>query len=62
MYRTFYFARSQDVTQGAPRIPVEDFIGLVPPEIQSDPDLEEDFLDVCFSDGAWELYQLKFAA
>jgi hypothetical protein len=62
MFQAFYYARSQDVTRGAPRIPVEDFEVLVPEEIKSDPVLEEAFLDVVFSDGAWELYQLKLAA
>lgn len=62
MFRAFHYARSKDVTRGAPRIPVEDLRALVPKEIKNDPVLEEAFLDVCFSDGAWELYQLKLAA
>lgn len=62
MFQAFYYARSKDVTRGAPRIPVEDFEDLVPEEIKNDPVLEEAFLDVALSDGAWELYQLKLAA
>jgi hypothetical protein len=62
MFRAFHYARSKDATRGAPRIPVEDLRDLVPKEIKNDPVLEEAFLDVCFSDGAWELYQLKLAA
>ena len=62
MFYAFHHARSMDVTRGAPRIPVDDFWKLVPDQIKADPVLEEAFLDVCFSDGAWELYQLKCAA
>jgi hypothetical protein len=62
MFYAFHHARSMDATRGAPRIPVDDFWRLVPDEIKSDQVLEEAFLDVCFSDGAWELYQLKLAA
>jgi len=62
MFQAFYYARSRDVSRGAPRIPVEDFGRLVPGGIRKDPVLEEAFLDVVFSDGAWELYQLKLAA
>lgn len=58
----FYHARQTDPSRGAPRIRVEDFRALVPPEIRSDPLLEEAFTDVCLSDGAWELYQRKIAA
>ncbi|UCC78275.1 MAG: hypothetical protein JSW64_08275 [Candidatus Zixiibacteriota bacterium] len=58
----FYHARQQDPARGAPRIRVEDFGELVPPEIRIDPVLEEAFTDVCLSDGAWELYQRKIAA
>ncbi|MHC5037045.1 MAG: hypothetical protein ACYTHM_07005 [Planctomycetota bacterium] len=58
----FYHARRLDPTRGAPKIRVEDFRHLVPGEIQSDPVLEEAFMDVCFSDGAWELYQRRIAA
>ena len=53
----FHHARRPDPARGAPRIGVEDFRGLVPREIRSDPELEEAFTDVCLSDGAWELYQ-----
>jgi hypothetical protein len=35
---------------------------LVPEEIYSNSILEESFLDVVFSDGAWELYQRKLTA
>jgi hypothetical protein len=62
VFVAFYHARSRDVSRAAPRIPVEVFRRLVPEEIASDPELECAFLDVCFSDGAWELYQLKLAA
>ncbi len=62
MFHAFHHARSKDVTRDAPRIPVEDLKRLIPQEIKSDSILEEAFLDVCFSDGAWELYQLKLAA
>jgi len=62
MFYAFHHARSMDVTRGAPQIPVDDFWRLVPDEIKGDPLLEEAFLDVCFSDGAWELYHLKLAA
>jgi hypothetical protein len=62
MFYAFHHARSMDVTRGAPRIPVDEFWRLVPDAIKCDPVLEEVFLDVCFSDGAWELYQLKLAA
>ncbi len=58
----FYLARQSDSTRSAPRIRVEDFRDLVPPEIRADPVLEEAFTDVCLSDGAWELYQRKIAA
>jgi hypothetical protein len=58
----FYHARQMDSSRGAPKIRVEDFRDLVPPEIKSDPILEEAFTDVCLSDGAWELYQRKIAA
>jgi hypothetical protein len=59
MFHAFHHARSKDVSRGAPRIPVEDFMLLIPGEIYGDPSLEEAFLDVAFSDGAWELYQRK---
>jgi hypothetical protein len=62
MFRAFHFSRSMDATKGAPRIPVGDFLRLVPEEVKSDPVLGEAFMDVCFSDGAWELYQLRQAA
>lgn len=62
MFRAFHYARLKDITRDAPKIPVQDFSDLVPDEIMSDPVLEEAFLDVCFSDGAWDLYQLKLAA
>jgi len=62
MFYAFHHARSMDVSRGAPRIPAGDFWRLVPDGIKGDPVLEEAFLDVCFSDGAWELYQLKMAA
>jgi hypothetical protein len=62
MFHAFHYARSKNVWRGAPRIPVEDFMRLVPEEIYSDPILEEAFLDVAFSDGAWELYQCKLTA
>jgi len=62
MFYAFHHARSMDVTRGAPKIVVDDFWSLVPDAIKCDPVLEEVFLDVCFSDGAWELYQLKVAA
>lgn len=62
MFLAFYHARSRDVTRGAPRIPVDVFRRLIPGEIANDSELECAFLDVCFSDGAWELYQLKLAA
>jgi len=58
----FYHARRPDPARGAPKIPVRDFRDLVPSEIRTDPLLEEAFTDVCLSDGAWELYQLKIAA
>lgn len=60
MFFAFYHARSVDISRGAPRVPVDDFLDLLPCEITADPDLEEAFLDICFSDGAWELYQRKF--
>jgi len=62
MFHAFHHARSKDVSRGAPRIPIDDFMPLVPEEIYSDPILEEAFLDVAFSDGAWELYQRKLTA
>jgi hypothetical protein len=62
MFHAFHHARSMDVTRGAPRIPVDDLWRLLPDEIKGDSVLEEAFLDVCFSDGAWELYQVKLAA
>lgn len=58
----FYHARSSDPERGAPRICVEDFRDLIPPEIATDPPLEEAFTDVCLSDGAWELYYREIAA
>jgi hypothetical protein len=58
----FYHARRPDPERGAPRIRVEDFRDLVPPEIRADSALEEAFTDVCLSDGAWELYRRKVAA
>lgn len=58
----FFHARQMDPSRGAPKIGVEDFRDLVPSEIKADPNLEEAFTDVCFSDGAWELYQRKVAA
>jgi hypothetical protein len=58
----FYHARRSDPERGAPRIRVEDFRDLIPHEIGIDPLLEEAFTDVCFSDGAWELYHRKVAA
>jgi len=61
-FLAFHYARSIDPARGAPRIPVASLKGLVPTEIQTDRALEEAFLDVCFSDGAWELYQRKIAA
>lgn len=62
MYLAFYHARTKDSARGAPKLPTEDMRRLIPDEIGTDPDLEAAFLDVCFSDGAWELYQLKLAA
>ncbi len=62
VFYAYHHARSLDTTRDAPRIPAEDFARLVPDEIRRDPVLEEAFLDVCLSDGAWELYQLKLAA
>ena len=62
MVYAFHHARSKDVTRGAPRILVDDFWSLVPDAIKCDSVLEEVSLDVCFSEGAWELYQLKVAA
>lgn len=61
VFRAYHHARSMDVTRGAPRIPVEDFLLLVPEQVKADPVLEEALLDVCFSDGAWELYQRRIA-
>jgi len=58
----FYHARHQDPSRGAPKIRVEDFRNLVPPEIRTDPALEDAFTEVCLSDGAWDLYQRKIAA
>jgi hypothetical protein len=62
MFHAFHYARSRDTSRGAPRIPVEDLRLLVPSEITGDSELEEAFLDVCFSDGAWQLYHLRLAA
>lgn len=62
MFHAIHHARSKDVSRGAPRIPAEDFMRLVPEEIYGDPSLEEAFLDAAFSDGAWELYQRKLTA
>jgi hypothetical protein len=62
MFYAYHHARSLDATRDAPRIPADEFRRLVPEAIHCDPVLEEAFLDVCFSDGAWELYQLKLAA
>lgn len=62
MFHAFHYARSKDVSRSAPRIPVADFMRLVSREIYSDPILEGAFLDVAFSDGAWELYQRKLLA
>lgn len=62
VFRAFHFARSKDATRGAPRIPVEVLRDLVPVAVRSSPVLEDALLDVCFSDGAWELYQLRLAA
>ncbi len=58
MFYAFHHARSRDVERGAPKIPVDQFLELIPEEIRTDAALEEAFLDVCLSDGAWELYQL----
>jgi len=58
MFYAFHHARSRDVERGAPKIPVDQFVELIPEEIRADVALEEAFLDVCLSDGAWELYQL----
>ena len=58
----FYHARQPDPARGAPKIRIEDFRELVPPEIRADRMTEEAFTDVCLSDGAWELYQRKIAA
>lgn len=58
----FYHARHADPSRGAPKIRVEDFRDLVPPEIRSNPALEDAFTTVCLSDGAWDLYQRKIAA
>jgi hypothetical protein len=62
MFYAYHHARSLDATRDAPRIPADEFKRLVPGAILRDPVLEEAFLDVCLSDGAWELYQLKLAA
>jgi len=62
VYYGFYHARRSEPERGAPRIRVEDFRGLIPPEIGTDTLLEEAFTDVCLSDGAWELYHRKVAA
>jgi len=62
VFWAYFYARSRNVSRGAPRIPVDDLNQLVPAWLRSDPRIEEAFLDVCFSDGAWELYQLKLAA
>jgi len=62
MFYAYHHARSLDATRGAPRIPANEFWRLVPDAIRRDPVLEDAFLDVCLSDGAWELYQLKLAA
>ena len=62
MFHAFHYARSRDTARDAPRIPVEAFRRLIPAEITGGSALEQAFLDVCFSDGAWELYQLKLAA
>ena len=62
MFRAFHLSRSMDTARAAPRIPVDDFLCLVPGEVKGDPVLEEAFMDVCFSDGAWELYQFRQAA
>jgi hypothetical protein len=62
MFHAFHYARSIDTGRDAPKIQVEDFRSLVPQEIVGESALEEAFLEVCFSDGAWELYQLKLAA
>lgn len=59
VFYAFYHARSMDAERGAPMIPADRFVELVPEEIRLDPALEGAFLDVCLSDGAWELYQLK---
>ncbi|OGR10355.1 MAG: hypothetical protein A2341_22830 [Deltaproteobacteria bacterium RIFOXYB12_FULL_58_9] len=59
MFYAFYYARAMDVSRGAPKILVDDFFALIPEEILDDPTLEEALLDVCFSDGAWELYQMR---
>jgi hypothetical protein len=56
MYLAFYHARLMNAERGAPRIPIDDIWGLIPQTITNQPILEEAFLDVCFSDGAWELY------
>jgi hypothetical protein len=58
----FYYARRSDPARGAPRIHVRDFGALVPREIRIDPVLEEAFVDVCLSDGAWDLYYREVAA
>lgn len=58
----FFHARQADPKRDAPRIRVEEFRSLIPREIRDNALLEEAFTDVCFSDGAWELYQRKVAA
>lgn len=62
MFHAFRFARSKDTARDAPRIPVWDFERMIPQAVAADSALEEAFLDVVFSDGAWELYQRKIAA
>ncbi len=62
MFHAFRYARSKDQARDAPRIPVWDLRRLIPEAINADSILEEAFVDVVFSDGAWELYQLRLAA
>jgi hypothetical protein len=58
MYYAFHHARARDAARGAPSIPAEEFVALVPEEVRADEALEDAFLDVCLSDGAWELYEM----
>lgn len=56
MMMSFYHARKDEPDRGAPLIPVEDFAKLLPKV--DDDCISEGLLDVCFSDGAWELFNM----